>query len=888
MHNYRISYAFLGTFLFLVVMLSSGCNETRSERIASDGVGQVEQAVAKKVLVSKHEVIELSSLLGETKPQSERLEIGSNELTVTSGHQLIKFTKDNKIVALSDGKVLLTENRSKKVYQLDIESNNLATAFLNIKFIDLQAGITVMGDTLMVGKQYAVGVSSRFPLKPGSIKLMPSNETFIFSSEYGDVFITPSPNDLSSDKETYLLRLEVNGREYAKYFRLQAETIEGVKLITDTQNTILPIGASIEPLVSYVDQDGGVRHISPSVLTYVVSEQLLTLEELQNYLSDEKNVGQHTITVQYPGLQDAQLNYEMLPLDDFITKFGLALNLPKVPQVLNIHAGIPYRLKAVTNGIDVTSLIHFEVSPPNAGNIENGLLSVTDSEVNAFVVSPLIEERRSLVAEPIPSVSAHYSVVVDRGPIKLRDDVGDRLQTRQTVGNEGFPLRLLINDVNVAGREIRVGFLNSKGEYIVGSREKSAWSTCGVSFSEPDGVVLHGETLYGVPAVEIHEALMTFDCREREYMDVNRAIDHVAFSSLGVSEVVNLVGKEQVVLELPKSNGVYELSYDKFGRQSSVPYDIRPYLKGLFNHPTRDAITTRTIIKGSESVLVDSNGKLKFLSTYRPTGDIQLHFPDLDLTYRLDVGLNHIAAEQSYVYKNKEFGSYRLAKEVVLNGKTLVLKDSAFYRNGRLALSVTAPNEQGEEVSVGRYVRFVDAANQKDEQPAEIASGGNLVLGDLDRTGQYRFDVLTKDFRRVLSSIIIDVVDSEQYQYKQGPSNIGRVPAGSIGRLAFKRKDGTEYEIYLNKTTFSMAGFWYMANVFKDIVSKSGGNILPVDMKSYNNPKDNEHNIIGVWPSGYRNGFALSESLLVNLEEPVSYEFEIRDATGAIIYHQSR
>ena len=85
-----------------------------------------------------------------------------------------------------------------------------------------------------------------------------------------------------------------------------------------------------------------------------------------------------------------------------------------------------------------------------------------------------------------------------------------------------------------------------------------------------------------------------------------------------------------------------------------------------------------------------------------------------------------------------------------------------------------------------------------------------------------------------------------------------------------------------------MVGFWYMANVFKDIVSKSGGNILPVDMKFYNNPKDNEHNIIGVLPSGYRNGFALGESLLVNLEEPVSYEFEIRDATGAIIYHQSR
>jgi hypothetical protein len=397
-------------------------------------------------------------------------------------------------------------------------------------------------------------------------------------------------------------------------------------------------------------------------------------------------------------------------------------------------------------------------------------------------------------------------------------------------------------------------------------------------------VVLYGERLYGVPEVNIHEELLTFDCREREYMDVNRAVDHVVFSSLGVEEIVNLVGKEPT-LEFSESNGVYEFSYDKFGRQSSVPYDIRPHLKGLFNHPTRDAITTRTIIKGSESVLVDSNGRMKFLSTYRPIGDIQIHLPDMDLTYRLDVGVDYVDAEQAYVYKIQEHGSYRLAKEVVLNGRTIVLKDSAFYKH-KLPLSVTAPNGQDEEVSVEQDVRFVDGS--KDERSALIAVAGNVVLGDMERTGQYRFDVLTKDFKRVLSSIIIDVVDSERYQFKQGPSGIGRVAVGSIGRLAFKRKDGSEYEIYLNKTTRSMAGYWYMANVFKDIVSKSGGNILPVDMKFYHNPKDNENNIINVVPSGYRNGFAISESLLVDLEVPIKYEFELRDATGAIVYQQSR
>ncbi|CAK1896573.1 hypothetical protein VCRA2128O305_320053 [Vibrio crassostreae] len=59
------------------------------------------------------------------------------------------------------------------VYRLKIDSNDLSTAFLNLNFIDLYTGVALADDVLTVGHRYALGMSSRFPLKQGDVKLNP-------------------------------------------------------------------------------------------------------------------------------------------------------------------------------------------------------------------------------------------------------------------------------------------------------------------------------------------------------------------------------------------------------------------------------------------------------------------------------------------------------------------------------------------------------------------------------------------------------------------------------------------------------------------------------------------------------------------------------------------
>ncbi|MCW8348220.1 MULTISPECIES: hypothetical protein [Vibrio] len=113
----------------------------------------------------------------------------------------------------------------------------------------------------------------------------------------------------------------------------------------------------------------------------------------------------------------------------------------------------------------------------------------------------------------------------------------------------------------------------------------------------------------------------------------------------------------------------------------------------------------------------------------------------------------------------------------------------------------------------------------------------------------------------------------------QGPHLDTSIPVGSTGRLAFKRKDGTDYEIKFNRTTSFLRSYQYMSTMYGNIFSKSGGNILPVDTKL---------NVINVIGSAYRNGFGISDNLMAELKQPIQYDFEIIDPSGNLLFYQSR
>ncbi|MFA0038611.1 hypothetical protein [Vibrio sp. 10N.261.52.A1] len=820
---------------------------------------------ARELRLSQHEMVSFSEIV-KSRPQTTN----SNEpieFEVMSGKEFVKLTKDKKIIVLQDGDVQLKNKRNGDLYYLKIDSKDLSTHFLNIAFIDLYTGLVLTEDVLTVGHRYALGMSSRFPFKQSDVQLKTRLEKLAQQDAVGNIFLTPTEESLQDEEESRLIQIQVNGRQYAKYFKIQQKPISGSKLIADPQKRFLPVGAKVAPLVSYVNADGKVHPIRAELLTYVIEEKALSLAELHDFLSDPRNIGRHEILVKHPNLVEAaSLNYELVTLGEFVAMFGVTVNLPSFPETLQAHVDVPYRLLITSNGIDITSLVELEVSPDGAGRIEDGFLMVSDKTKETFLVSVSING--SKLSSYLPHHTDYYIVNVDKTDLRLNLTVADGLYTR---GNKDLPARLLLNDVNVTNRNLKVEFINSVGETVPGSEGKKAWSTCNLSFSDPWAMVLFDDNIYGVPGNQTLESLFTFDCRERDYINPIQAIDFVAISSMEIQEVITPYGAPS--LKHFAENGTYRVSYDKFGQQA-VQINVSPYLKDIFNHYSKNWLIGPYTVSGSEELIVDSRGNLTFLDSFQPTL-LTLQFQgEEQITYDIEVDYNSIEASDTHIY-NQNHHSMTLAKNIELNGQQLSLADIPYLKYS-VPITVSAISEEGENTDITSYIQF--KADKNTENDAIILSGNRLYMNTQGPAGQYQFNLFDKDYRQELSSVIFNVVDTMKIHLIRGPALNTPIPVGSIGRLAFKRKDGSDYEILLNRTTSYLRAYQYLSAMYSNIFSKSGGNILPIDVNT------NTINTIG---SYYRNGFGISDNLMAELEQPIQYDFEIIDPSGNLLFTQS-
>ncbi|CAK2483235.1 conserved hypothetical protein [Vibrio crassostreae] len=838
----------------LSLLLLLGCKEKAGS--------EVQKIFAGELLLSPNEMVGFSEIV-ESEPQ---IPAAMNpEFEVMSGKEFVKLTKDKKIVALKNGQAQLKNKRNGDLYHLKIDSNDLGTKFLNIAFIDLYSGLVLTEDVpLTVGHHYALGMSSRFPLKQNDVKLKTPMGKLVQQDALGNIFLTPTEENLQDKEEELLIQIQVNGREYAKYFKIQQKQLSGSKLITDPQKRFLPVGAKVSPLVSYINADGKVHPVRAELLTYVIEGQKLSLAELHDFLSNPRNIGRHEILVKHPNIVEAaSLNYEIVTLGDFVTMFETTVNLPSLPEVLQAHIDVPYRLLITSNGVDVTSLVEIEVSPDGAGRIEDGFLIMSE---NALVS---VSINGSKLSSYLPHQPDYYKVKVDNTDLRLNLNVADSLYTRR---DKGLPVRLLLNDVNVTNRNLEVEFINSNGEKVPGSKGKKAWSTCNLSFSEPQAMVLFDDKIYGVPGNQTHESLFTFDCRERDYINPIQAIDFVAISSMGSNEIINRSGAPS--LKHIEVNGVYRISYDKFNQQP-VQVNVSPFLNDIFNHYSKNWLIGPYTVSGSEDLIVDSWGNLTFLGNFQPSL-LTLEFQAEELiTYKLEIDYNNIKTSDTHIY-NQNHHSMTLAKNIELNGQQLSFEDIPYLKLGS-PIMVSAINEEGENTDITSHIRL--KADRNTENDAIILSGNRLYINNNGSEGQYRFDLLDNTYRQEFASVLFNVVDTMKIRVIQGPHLDTSIPVGSTGRLAFKRKDGTDYEIKFNRTTSFLRSYQYMSTMYGNIFSKSGGNILPVDTKL---------NIINVIGSAYRNGFGISDNLMAELEQPIQYDFEIIDPSGNLLFYQSR
>ncbi|HDY7991918.1 TPA: hypothetical protein RQK73_003413 [Vibrio vulnificus] len=842
--------------VFYFFLLLSGCKESEES--------EVQQIFSEKLILSQHEMVSFSEIVNRITSNSNPNE--SIELEIVSGKEFAKKTNDKKIVALKDGEVQLKNRRNGHLYYLKIDSNDVGADFLNLTFIDLETGVVLTDDVLTVGHRYGLGMSSRFPLKQSDVQIETTNGKLVQRDAVGNIFITPTKTN-GQDGSNFLIKIKANGREYAKYFRIREEKIMGSRLITDSQKRFFPVGAKVVPSVSYQSSDGKVRSIRAELLTYVIEGKELSLSALQDYLANPNNKGRHQISVKYPDLVEASLNYEMVTLSDFVAMFGITVNLPNFPNALKAHVDIPYRLLVTSNGIDVTSLVEFEVSPSGGGRIEDGYLMVSNNEITSLLLSVSINGNK--LSSYIPNKPDYYRVNVDKTELSLNLDVADSLLTKQ---GKNLPARLLLNDVNVAGRNLGVKFVNSTGERLPGSEGRKGWSTCSLSFSEPRATVLFDDKIYGVPEKQTHGSLFTFDCRERNHITPHQAIDFVAISSLEANEVISRYGAP--LLNHPEVNGVYKINYDKLG-QNSVQVDVSLSLNDIFNHPSRNKLKGQYTIAGSDDLIIDTWGNLTFLGSFQPsTLTLQLQGEPLR-TYNLEVDYNTIGTSGVHVY-NQNHGFVTIPKNIEIDGIMKSFENVPYLAEG-IPLTVSTLNERGENVDITPYIRLRAASNR--ENDALRLHSNQLFMNIQGAVGQYRFDLLDKDFRQEFSSIIFDVVDRVKMHKIRGPHLNISIPVGSLGRLAFKRKVGPDYEINFNRTTSFLRSYQYMSTMYGNIFSKSGGNILPIDIQT------NELNTIG---SAYRNGFAISESLMTELEQPVQYDFEIIGPSGNVLFSSSR
>lgn len=656
----------LTTVSFLLLLLL-GCQE--EGEVQKEFVEK--KVFARELRLSQHEMVSFSEIV-KSRPQTTN----SNEpieFEVMSGKEFVKLTKDKKVIALQDGDVQLKNKRNGDLYYLKIDSKDLSTHFLNIAFIDLYTGLVLTEDVLTVGHRYALGMSSRFPLKQSDVQLKTRLEKLAHQDAVGNIFLTPTEESLQDEEESRLIQIQVNGRQYAKYFKIQQKPISGSKLIADPQKRFLPVGAKVAPLVSYVNADGKVHPIRAELLTYVIEEKALSLAELHDFLSDPRNIGRHEILVKHPNLVEAaSLNYEMVTLGEFVTMFGVTVNSPSFPETLQAHVDVPYRLLITSNGIDITSLVELEVSPDGAGRIEDGFLMMSDKTKETFLVSVSING--SKLSSYLPHHPDYYKVNVDKTTLRLNLTVADGLYTR---GDKDLPARLLLNDINVTNRNLKVEFINSNGEIVPGSEGKKAWSTCRLSFSDPWAMVLFDDNLYGVPGNQTLESLFTFDCRERDYIHPIQAIDFVAISSMESKEVIALNGAPSL-LDHFVENGTYRVSYDKFGQQS-VQINVSPYLNEIFNHYSKNYLIGAYTVSGSEDLLVDSRGNLTFLGSFQPSL-LTLQFQgEEQITYDIEVDYNSIEASNTHIY-NQNHHSMTLAKNIEWNGQRLSLADIPYLK----------------------------------------------------------------------------------------------------------------------------------------------------------------------------------------------------------------
>ena len=848
------------SFLLLLLLGCQGEGEVQKEFVEK-------KVFARELRLSQHEMVSFSEIV-KSRPQTAN----SNEpieFEVMSGKEFVKLTKDKKIIALQDGEVQLKNKRNGDLYYLKIDSKDLSTHFLNIAFIDLYTGLVLTEDVLHVGHRYALGMSSRFPFKQSDVQLKTRVEQLVQQDAVGNIFLTPTEESLQDEEEPRLIQIQVNGREYAKYFKIQRKPLSGSKLIADPQKRFLPVGAKVAPLVSYVNADGKVHPIRAELLTYVIEGKPLSLAELHDFLSDPRNIGRHEILVKHPNLVEAaSLNYEMVTLGEFVAMFGVTVNLPSFPETLQAHVDVPYRLLITSNGIDITSLVELEVSPDGAGRIEDGFLMMSDKTKESFLVSVSING--SKLSSYLPHHPDYYKVNVDKTELRLNLTVADGLYTR---GDKDLPARLLLNDINVTNRNLKVEFINSNGETVPGSEGKKAWSTCHLSFSDPWAMVLFDDNIYGVPGNQTLESLFTFDCRERDYINPIQAIDFVAISSMESKEVITPNGAPS--LKHFAENGTYRISYDKFGKQP-VQINVSPYLNDIFNHYSKNWLIGAYTVSGSEDLLVDSRGNLTFLGSFQPSL-LTLQFQgEEQITYDIEVDYDSIEASDTHIY-NQNHHYMTLAKNIEWNGQQLSLADIP-YLKWSVPITVSAINEEGVNTDITSYVRF-KAADKNTENDAIILSGNRLYMNTQGPAGQYRFDLFDKDYRQALESVLFNVVDTMKIHVIRGPHLDTSIPVGSIGRLAFKRKDGSDYEIKFNRTTHFLRSYQYLSTMYGNIFSKSGGNILPVDTKI------KEIDTIG---SAYRNGFGISDNLMAELKQPVSYDFEITDPSGNLLFSQSR
>lgn len=350
---------FIVSFLLLLLL---GCQE--EGEVQKEFVEK--KVFARELRLSQHEMVSVSEIVKKSRPQTAN----SNEpieLEIISGKEFVKLTKDKKIIALQDGEVQLKNKRNGDLYYLKIDSKDLSTHFLNIAFIDLYTGLVLTEDVLTVGHRYALGMSSRIPFKQSDVQLK-TQEKLVQQDAVGNIFLTPTEESLQDEEEQRLIQIQVNGRQYAKYFKIQQKPLSGSKLIADPQKRFLPVGAKVAPLVSYVNADGKVLPIRAELLTYVIEGKPLSLAELHDFLSDPRNIGRHEILVKHPNLVEAaSLNYELVTLGEFVAMFGVTVNLPSFPETLQAHVDVPYRLLITSNGINITSLVELEVSPDVGG-----------------------------------------------------------------------------------------------------------------------------------------------------------------------------------------------------------------------------------------------------------------------------------------------------------------------------------------------------------------------------------------------------------------------------------------------------------------------------------------------------------------------------------------